>query len=220
MNIQTTFHVEWLGGTCSGLFQLFNNNISETGDGDRGLSQLVYRPIEDCCDAVLESTSLFSLTSWLLQPSLADANADANANANANANAADDTDVNNLFDGDNNNESGFGAFLDNSSIDTTFLDNTLIESDDNDTNDRDLFDGGNNNGSGSSAFRGNSSVHTTTFLDNTSIDCDDGTTNDTDLFVGGNNNGSGSGAFLDDWYLKEHVRRHNVKSRVPLESQI
>ena len=50
--------------------------------------------------------------------------------------------------GGNNNESGSGAFSGNSLINTTFLDNTSIDSDD----DKDLFDGGNNNGIGAGAF--------------------------------------------------------------------
>jgi len=56
-----------------------------------------------------------------------------------------------LFQSSDDNNTNFvaidtasGAFLGNLSTDTTFLDNTSIESDD-DTDDKDLYDGGNNN---------------------------------------------------------------------------
>jgi len=55
-----------------------------------------------------------------------------------------------ILDGGNSNGSSFGAFLGNSSFDTTFLDNSSIDSDD-DTDDKNLFDWGNNSGSGASA---------------------------------------------------------------------
>ena len=70
--------------------------------------------------------------------------------------------------GGNNTESGSGPCLGNSSIDTKFLDNSLIDSDDDTVKDKDLFVGGNNNGSGSGAFVGNFLINTT-FFDNISI---------------------------------------------------
>ena len=51
-----------------------------------------------------------------------------------------------------------GAVLGNSSIKTTFLDDTSIKFDDDDTVDKDFVGGSNNNGSGAGAFLGNTSI--------------------------------------------------------------
>ena len=45
----------------------------------------------------------------------------------------------------------FGAFFDNSSIDTTFLDNTSTDSGDDDINDKYIIDGGSNSKIGANA---------------------------------------------------------------------
>ena len=133
---------------------------NDTGDDD---TNHLFRAICDCSGASLDGVSIDtgdgdddavavadaddnvigSITGYLI-------NADTNGDVRILLLCIRSFNNNDSLSGGNNNERG-------TSIDTTLLDKTSIESD---TDDKGLFDGDNNNGSNSGAFLGNSSIDT------------------------------------------------------------